>query len=262
MLDAYTFTDEAIIEISNQKLISIKVDAETEYGKNLFSQYNGNAYPAIIFIDYRGKELDRFYGYLPPYEFKIKIDNVLNNINSLETYLEDYKKGNHSAELIKQLAEKYSDRGEYNQAISLFNELLLSSNQSKNDNEYAKYAIASLELKNNNEHIMAKYLLENAESSFFEKAKNAYAANLNRTAWKMAELDSNLNEALSKINKGISLIKDSNNSLPYLLDTKAEILWKLNENEKAVGIINKAILLDSETVYYKEQKEKFLKQIN
>ena len=129
MLDAYTFTDETIIEISSQKLIPIKIDAETKYGKNLFSQYNGSAYPMIIFIDYMGKELDRFYGYLPPYEFKIKIDNVLNNINSLETYLEDYKKGNHSAELIKQLADKYSDRGEYNQAISLFNELLLSSNQ-------------------------------------------------------------------------------------------------------------------------------------
>ena len=215
MLDAYTFTDETIIEISSQKLIPIKIDAETKYGKNLFSQYNGRAYPMIIFIDYMGKELDRFYGYLPPYEFKIKIDNVLNNINSLETYLEDYKKGNHSAELI-----------------------------------------------NNNVHIMTKYLLENVESSFFEKAKNVYANYLNRSAWKMAELDSNLNEALSKIDKGLGLINDSNNSLPYLLDTKAEILWKLNENEKAVEIINRAILLDTEAKYYQEQKDKFLNIIN
>ena len=78
----------------------------------------------------------------------------------------------------------------------------------------------------------------------------------------MAELDSNLNEALSKIDKGLGLINDSNNSLPYLLDTKAEILWKLNENEKAVEIINRAILLDTETKYYQEQKEKFLNIIN
>ena len=38
MLDAYTFTDETIIEISSQKLIPIKIDAETKYGKKLYDR--------------------------------------------------------------------------------------------------------------------------------------------------------------------------------------------------------------------------------
>ena len=137
MLDAYTFTDQSIIEISSQNLIPIKINAETNYGMQLFAEYKGTAYPLIIFLNHEGKEIDRFYGYIPAYEFSIKINNALTNSNSLSSYLEQYKKGNHSAELIKLLADKYSNKGDYQQAIQLFNELLFTANKSKQDHEYA-----------------------------------------------------------------------------------------------------------------------------
>jgi len=258
MLDAYTFTNNEVITISNKNLIPIKINADTDYGINLFTEYNGTAYPLIIFIDNKGKEIDRFYGYLPAYEFIIKINNALSNSNSLSSYLEQYNKGNHSAELIKLLADKYSNKGEYEKAINLFKELLLVSNQSIKDNEYAKYAIATLELKNNNLAIIDEYLLQNVNSSFFEQAKNEYSNYLNKSAWDLAEKNSNLEDALKKINKGIKLINSKNKSYPYLLDTKAEILWKLNQIDEAIEVINKAILLDPESQYYKTQKEKFL----
>ena len=102
-------------------------------------------------IDNKGKEIDRFYGYLPAYEFIIKINNALSNSNSLSSYLEQYNKGNHSAELIKLLADKYSNKGEYEKAINLFKELLLVSNQSIKDNEYAKLIITK-NLQNKLQH--------------------------------------------------------------------------------------------------------------
>ena len=74
----------------------------------------------------------------------------------------------------------------------------------------------------------------------------------------MAELDSSLNDALDKINTGLSLIDNTNQSYPYLLDTKAEILWKLNKDKEAIKIIEEAIILDPTSAYYKDQKEKFL----
>jgi len=42
-----------------------------------------------------------------------------------------------------------------------------------------------------------------------------------------------------------------------VLDTKAEVLWKLEKTNEAIQIINQALLIDSENQYYKAQKEKF-----
>ena len=45
-------------------------------------------------------------------------------------------------------------------------------------------------------------------------------------------------------------------------DTKAEILWKLGETNKAIIIINESIDLEPENQYYQNQKNKFLNSIN
>ena len=109
---------------------------------------------------------------------------------------------------------------------------------------------------------MDLYLLENVESTFLKKAKNDYANYLNKIAWNSTELNSNLQNALNKINKGLDLINTENQSYPYLLDTKAEVLWKMGDINNAIKIIDKAILLDFENEYYKLQKEKFLKEFS
>ena len=51
MLDASTFTDQDIIDISNEKLIPVKIDAGTDEGMTLFNQFQGTAYPMIVFLN-------------------------------------------------------------------------------------------------------------------------------------------------------------------------------------------------------------------
>ena len=287
MLDASTFTDQDIINISNEKLIPIKIDAETDEGMTLFNQFQGTAYPMIVFLDKNNNEIDRFYGYLPPYEFLIKIKNALNNTGNLMYYLKQYNDGNHSAELIKSLADKYKDKEEFDQAISLYQELLLSSNVSKDDYQYSKYTIASLSLRKNEPSAMIDYLNQYPSSSYLEQGINdliyfyqlngqkkeefstysqyidqlQYSYNfLNNYAWRMSELDTNLNDALNKINLGLSLINKENTGYSYLVDTKAEILWKLNDVTSAVNTIEEAILINPDNQYYQAQKDKFLQK--
>jgi len=285
MLDASTFTDQDIINISKEKLIPIKINAETDEGMDLFNQLQGIAYPMIVFLDKNNNEIDRFYGYLPPYEFLLKINNALNNTGNLIYYLKQYNDGNHSAELIKSLADKYKDKEEFDKAISLYRELLLSSNISKDDYQNSEYNIAFLSLRKNEPSIMLDYLNQYPTSSYIEQGisdliyfyqlnrqkeeeLNTYAKYidqlqhshnfLNQYAWRMSELDTNLNDALNKINMGLSLIEKDNASYSYLLDTKAEILWKLNDTKNAIQIIEQAILINPDNQYYQAQKEKFL----
>ena len=48
---------------------------------------------------------------------------------------------------------------------------------------------------------------------------------------------------------------------PNILDTKAEILWKLGDIEEAVEIIQEAIDIDPSSKYYKAQKKKMYSRI-
>ncbi len=47
-----------------------------------------------------------------------------------------------------------------------------------------------------------------------------------------------------------------------ILDTKAEIFWKLKKNDDAIITINQSIELDPGNSYYLNQKNKYLQSIN
>ena len=85
---------------------------------------------------------------------------------------------------------------------------------------------------------------------------------LNSYAWRMSELNKNLEDALNKSNKSIQILdslgSEYSSSKPMFLDTKAEILWKMEKFDEAILVINEAIVLDSDNEYYKDQKLKFI----
>ena len=75
----------------------------------------------------------------------------------------------------------------------------------------------------------------------------------------MTELDMNLNDALIKSKKAIKLSKDSPiTNQANIIDTKAEVEWKLGKVDDAILSINEAISLQPENDYFKEQKQKFI----
>ena len=85
---------------------------------------------------------------------------------------------------------------------------------------------------------------------------------LNRFAWRMSELNKNLEDALNKVDMALILIGKDHQGYANILDTKAEVLWKNGDIEDAISIINEVLKIDSESEYYKSQKEKFLQSIN
>jgi len=79
------------------------------------------------------------------------------------------------------------------------------------------------------------------------------ASLLNSFAWRMTELEKNLDLALEKIDLALEFGEDIR-----ILDTKAEVLWKLGLIEEALKIIEKCIERDPNKKYYRDQKNKFL----
>ena len=98
------------------------------------------------------------------------------------------------------------------------------------------------------------------EADIYQKAIELYDSDykylpslLNSFAWRMTQLEKKLDVALEKINMALEYGEDIK-----ILDTKAEVLWKLKRIDEAVRIIEKCILLDPQKKYYKDQKNKFL----
>ena len=285
MLDASTFQDTDLINLSKENFVSLKIDAESEYGRKLFEKFQGVGYPLIVFLDHVGLEIDRFYGYLPAYEFMMKMENVISGENTFTYYLDEYNKNNHTAEILKPLADKYKDKGNYDTALNLYKKLIASSNVSKEDYKVAEYNIASLSLENSVVDYMLAYLKDNQEDSNFENGVydliNYYKSNqmkegelatylkylpllnqsynfLNSYAWRMSELNENLEDALQKVDIALILIGQEHKGYANILDTKAEVLWKMGNIKDAVLIIEEALKIDSNSEYYQSQKEKFL----
>ncbi len=285
MLDANTFIDENVSKYLNQNFINLKINAESEYGKTLFSDYNGTGYPLLIFLDPKKNELERFYGFLEPEPFLQKLMDIKNGDNTFPVLQAQYESGDNSAETMSILASKYAERGNDSVATLLYQNVILSRNVSSKMFFEAKYFISSQQLKDEKTSELENYIntypdspflkdavnkliryyqtkeLTDNEISYFKKYVEIFSDDpwfLNQFSWRMTELDLNLDLALTKINHALNIIDQDANGIANIIDTKAEVLWKLEKIDEAIRAIEEAILLDPTNDYYLNQKEKFL----
>ena len=285
-LEAETLNDNKIIEFSNKYLIPIKIDAwDNKKGTEIFEQYDGVYIPLLIFLDGKGKEIERVVGYKNVEDFLNILNNVLNNTDTFMSLFEKYKQGDKNSNLIDKLSSKSEMKNNDSLSIELYSIIL--SNELDYDSsitERANFYFAKLALKDGDINKMNDFIVSYKGSSRIGDAYNQlayyYKSNkdtllevnilkkmvnefpdspslLNRYAWRMTEVNKELNDALEKINIGLLLTEKIESSYPALLDTKAEVLWKMDLFDEAIEIINQAIEIDGDSQYYKDQKQKF-----
>ena len=289
MLDANTFTNQNVAQTLNENFINIKIDAETKYGKQLFADLSGNGYPLIVFLDSDKNEIDRFYGYYDAGEFANKLDDILKGENIFPDLLKRYEMGDNSAETMSKLAKKYSDRGKDSLAISLYKLVIDSKNVSLDMFHEAKYFINTKLLWAGKIESMEAYLNkypgspyiqdgvsqllayfknsqdEKREIFYFDNYLNKFSNDpwfLNQYSWRMTELNKNLESALEKVNLALTLLDKDADGIANIIDTKAEVLWKLGKIDKAIQTIEEALMIDPDNEYYQIQKEKFIDSSN
>ena len=297
-LEVETLNNREIIDFTNKYLLPIKLDAWNDsIGQKLFEQFNGYAIPLLVFLNGKGEELDRIVGYRDSDEFLSILNNILYNQDTFMSLSKQYEEGNNDPDVIDKLSIKSQERQDDILSKELYNFIL--DNKSSFDIkvfERAKYFFAKHELKNDNTKDIINFISNSKKSNHYTVAYmdlvryyaskkdtllevntfkdlikeviesdlligSSLASFLNSYAWRMSELNTNLEDALKKSNESINVIESMDIEIkkrkPMFLDTKAEILWKMDNIEEAIIIINQAIELDSENQYYKDQKTKF-----
>ncbi len=267
----------------------MRIDAEKGIGPELRDKYNLPGFPTIVFIKANGSEVDRIVGYRPAAIFLGEMERINRNegtIDDLSHQLASYPEDD---SLIVRIAEKYEERGDLEAALLYWEKLLLLPSD-KQDLAHYKVATNSARIADSAEPLtsyLQKYpsgiFTAEAFSSlrrfnrslkdtaaevhtyiefidYLERESKLNPGDLNGYAWRMTQLEQNLEDALVKIRQAVELVVDeSADTKAGFIDTEAEVLWKLGRIEEAVAVINKCIELQPEDDYFKEQMEKFLK---
>ena len=213
-----------------------------------------------------------------------RLKEVIKGENTIDDLLDKYS-NNKNALILSKLAKKYFEKGDYEEAQSKFLELI--SDYKDEDTtllDEAEFYISMIKYYNDDISGLSEYINQNNNIDYKTKAlsllKSYYRGKsdlnnelniharsllmfpndpniLNSYAWRMSELEMNLEDAISKIDKAIVLSVNDQKKQANILDTKAEVLWKLGKNDEAVKAIEIAIQLNPENDYFIEQKNKF-----
>lgn len=262
------------------------MDVDKKEGSELFSNFNGTAMPTLIFLDSNGNEIDRIIGYLPPEDYQTRIAEIQSNLNTLAACLQKYENGERTPHLLFTIAEKYSDRNESANAKKYYLELLNSfPDIDENMVSTAKFKVAYDEFKNGNMSQFNKFINRFPTSPMAQQALSLmarfykgsdnlvselgvyarmlalYPNNpriLNSYAWRMAEIKLNLEDALNKAKYAVELTKGDKDFQAGILDTEAEILWRMGRFDDAILTIEKSLQIDPSNDYFLNQKIKFV----
>ena len=240
----------------------------------------------MVFVDSEGNEVDRIIGFLPPTEYLMRIENIIGKRNTLDDYIARYERGDVTEDIIAGIAMKYEDRSENDKAAEFYSLLIKHYTDSSSDYiMHGKFFLSKYKFENGKENALKNYVSKNPGSKFIHEAYETmvyHYANagqldkelkiyeemlllfsddpnaLNMYAWRMAEIETNLEDALLKARKAVYLSVNEPIQQARIIDTEAEVLWKMGRYDDAINAIDKAISIDPEDQYYKAQKEKFI----
>ncbi|HNQ77107.1 MAG TPA: tetratricopeptide repeat protein [Acidobacteriota bacterium] len=260
----------------------MKIDTRKEDGKALREKYAIRGVPTVVLLDRAGNEIDRIVGYEKRDAWVKEILGYAFNVGTLADLKAqaDEKK---SGELFFKVAMKYYDRGAYADSSAYIGRA--KSDQANSEELKGSIALLEGECLLQTEPDKGKKLLrdimagsdkEKADAAFEDLAgyyrkkkdhdgtvsifkemllkKGDDKDFLNSYAWTLAEIGRELESAAEAARKAVELSKED----PQILDTLAEVYFKMGKKQLAVETIEKAIAKEPEDEYYKEQRAKFL----
>ncbi|MBT3228342.1 MAG: hypothetical protein HOD43_12425 [Candidatus Marinimicrobia bacterium] len=290
-MDAETFIDPALIAYTSENFVSYHLNVDSSQNDDLSKRFNIHSIPSYVFVDEEGNEIDRIVGYRPPAEYLAEMTRIRNGINTVPDLVRQLQEDPDNADLLVSLAGKVETMSGLQAAMTYWEilfglesvEPLLHSTAAlkmalyhAKENQDPETLVSFINNETNTEVLPKAYdalrnfyrgMKDNAAEAdtyrryvdFMSGVQKETSGLLNGYAWRMTELDLNLENALERINQGIALLAEDEGARDkaQIMDTKGEVLWKLGRIDEAVAVMDECIVLQPEDSYYQEQKTKF-----
>jgi tetratricopeptide (TPR) repeat protein len=259
-----------------------KINSKSDDGKILKDKYNIRGVPTVILMDNNGAEIDRIIGYDTRDEWVKELLGYAFDVGTLSD-LKKRSEENKTGSMYYKVAAKYYERGSYDDSFTFIEkakkdasnppelkkhiDLLEGECLLPKDPEKAKTILLNICLGDDKETAEAAFddlvryfrKQENDDGiiNLYKKLLPKRSDDvdfLNSYAWTFSEMGKELDSALKAAQKAARLSKDD----PQILDTLAEVYFKMGKKGLAVETIEKAIAKEPDDDYYKDQKRKFL----
>jgi tetratricopeptide (TPR) repeat protein len=248
----------------------------------------------VILLRPDGSEVDRIIGFAPPEEYLPELVRIKNGDNTFESLSKQVDEHPDNLEATLFLANKYDERGMYPEAKVTWQSIVQLAADQSEEEALGRFKIAEAEARIDTAagpllayldeypesvHLSGAYrslrrIYYNSQDTLAEAATYKKLVEreiregsvsrylLNGYAWRMTQLEQNLEDALVKIRKAVLLVAEEEAAdRTQIMDTEAEVLWKLGRTEEAVAVIDACIELQPEDEYLKEQRAKFLGEV-
>jgi len=280
-----------VVRFINANLVAYRINAEKE-GQDLATRYGVHAYPTVVITDSSGEEIDRIIGYLPPNEYLVELRRIIGGRDTYAALKKIVAADSTKYEALYKLAKKENWRQGRKQTVALWRKLLAVAPDTSEARAAAAFNLAAVALETEKDSTaLVTYLAQKPPVKFARqayqllirqkrKAKDlkgelywhlallAYLDSvglkdvnvLNAYAWRMAELNINLEDALKRVRQAVTLIAPQDSlTKAQVLDTEAEILWKLGRIKEAIVLEQECIKLQPGSSYNVKQLQKFQK---
>jgi len=267
--------------------VTVRIDGEKGEGPDLVKRYHVVGYPTILFLAPDGQEIDRIFGYLEADPFKATAADYLagkKTIGALEKELAG-RPNDHALRF--DVVRRMVIRGELDKALALAGPIFDKDPDNKlgfvpalhdtfgnygylrgaknYDKAIAEFDAILTRFPDSDEAKQARYPLARA---WFGKGDNDKALSVlqahidvdprdvgryNAVAWFCFQNDLALEQAVTLAAKGLAIDPKA----AYLLDTLAELHFKLGQHKQAIAAIKKAVAADPKDPYYKKQLARF-----
>lgn len=263
----------------------MKLDGDTELGRKLRNQWLVPGYPTMIFFTVEGEEIDRIVGFdgnKEPYFQLVK--DYSNGKNTLKDLLARVKSDTDNAKLNFDIANKYNDRGDDENALIYFEKVLVL--EPDHDSEIyleAEYNVAESKAFNednpgylhhyaqncSNKHM--KYYAYSSLTRFFRQKKDQAnvirtyeealiglpdnASMMNSYAWYIFQ-----NKVSDYYERGINVARKALEIEPEadsIWDTLGQLLFEAGYTDKAIEAMQKAVALAPNEASYKVNINKY-----
>lgn len=234
--------------------------------------------------------MDRIFGYAPPDEFLSEMQRIAAGDSTFESWRQQVAEDPEDLKAQLALAAAYESRNMFPEIVAAGRKIAGLADPDSPEAARGRFVIAwgqayldtlpepLLELVRQDpdspfahdifEDLVMIYRARkdtlNEVRAFEERIRRAIEADiitysmLNGYAWRMTRFDMNLEDALEKVILAVDMAKTADTEVrANIMDTHAEVLWKLGRVAEAIQVIDRCIELDPEREYFKEQKAKF-----
>ncbi|MCR9011876.1 thioredoxin family protein [Gabonibacter chumensis] len=99
-MEKEVFTDTSVVRFFQSNFINVSVDMSEGEGRTLAGKYNLRAFPALLFLDAKGKVVHRVIGYCPSEEFIAEGKRAMDTKRCLKGMTKRFERGDRSPEFL------------------------------------------------------------------------------------------------------------------------------------------------------------------